>query len=215
MKNLTTILLIICTLLTLFCFAGCDSNKGTSGEETKVPSTPVKTKQEIELENAIRLADEGAWGGAYLLFNDLIERGYYLDYQDERDAMYEKHLIADVIYSASRSLKQSLKNPYSFTIYDIDMDVAPSEYGDYYVFKITYDYGATNSFGGMVRDTHSVGYSRYNEADKYAGKSINYGHVNLTDIAKLNSDDWEEKMYGDCELYNYNLREKEGNLWHN
>ena len=74
-------MIVFCTLLGMFCFSSCNS------EKTNEPSEPEKAKEEIELERALQLAEEGAWGGAYLLLDDLMERGYYLDYKDKRDAI--------------------------------------------------------------------------------------------------------------------------------
>lgn len=209
MKKITSILIVFCTLLGMFCFSSCNSAK------TNEPSEPEKAKEEIELERALQLAEEGAWGGAYLLLDDLMERGYYLDYKDKRDAIYEDYLIAEAIYRALsfKNLKDQLKNPDSLVIYNVYITAEKSEYGDYYIFAITYDYGASNSFGGMVRDTIDSSYTT-KEAQKYVGKTINYSHVDLTDIAKLSSDEWRDKLYGDFRLYHHNLRnDEEGNIW--
>ena len=209
MKKITSILIVFCTLLGLFCFSGCNS------EKTSEPSEPEKANEEIELERALQLAEEKAWGGAYLLLDDLMERGYYLDYKDKRDDIYEDYLIAEAIYQAFsfKNLKDKLKNPDSLVIYNVHITAKMSENGDYYYFKIIYDYGASNSFGGMVRDTIESSYTT-KAAQNYIGKTINYSHVNLTEIAKLSSNEWRDKLYGDFRRYHYNLRyDEEGNIW--
>ena len=208
MKKPIILLLIICILFTMFCLGSCNSTQDE-------PSLPQKTKQEIELERALELAEEGAWLGAYCLFNDLISRGYYTEYEEKRSALYEDYLIAQAIYQAFhfKNIKENLKNPNSLVIYNINITVEKSKYSDSYYFAITYDYGASNSYGGMVRNTVTSSYST-SEAQKYIGKSINYSHVSLSDVAKLSSKEWDNKLEGDYNLYHYNLRNSyEGNIW--
>ena len=101
-------------------------------------------------------------------------------------------------------------------IYNISVTTRLSEYSGNPVFEVTYDYGATNSFGGMVRDTITGTYSGKEAAPYYEGKKIDYSHVNLNDLAKMDKYyDWEKsKMWGDYELYLYNRRNQvEGNIW--
>ena len=109
------------------------------------------------------------------------------------------------------SLKDKLKNPDSLVIYNVHIIAKP--WKDSYIFEITYDYGASNSFGGMVRNTIESSYTT-KEAQKYVGKPIDHSHVNLTDVARLSFSEWSNKMSSDCRRYLYNLRyEEEGNIW--
>ncbi len=209
MKKIISICLILCVLLGLMGITSCSSQKNQE------PSEPEKNKQEIEFERAMQLAEEGAWNGSYLLLDDLMERGYYTEYKSQRDAIYEDYLIADAIYQALsfQNLKDKLKNPDSLVIYNISIVARKNENRDRYLFEITYDYGASNSFGGIVRDTITSSFST-NEAKNYVGKSIDYSHVNLKDIAKLSSKEWRNKMNSDFDKYHYNLRnDVEGNIW--
>ena len=78
MKKIISVCLILCTLLGLLGITSCSSQK------SQEPTKPEKTKQEIELERAMQLAEEGAWNGSYLLLDDLMGRGYYTEYKKQK-----------------------------------------------------------------------------------------------------------------------------------
>ena len=61
--------------------------------------------------------------------------------EKETDVPYEKEYCMDVM-EAYEILKDSLKNPNSLVIYGVKLDGS----------NVMFDYGATNSFGGMVRN---------------------------------------------------------------
>jgi len=208
MKKIALLLVFVMILGSCFALASCNSDTST-----QPPSTSQKTNQEIELENALRLEQDGSWGGAYQLLNDLIERGYYPEYESKRDALKEKTLITEAVYNAFsyKNLKAQLKNPNSLVIYSISVK------GDVYDgtehFDIIFDYGATNSFGGMVRDTLETSYSTW-QAKPYIGKTVDCSYIDLEDLAKLSSRELMDKLYGDFRLYHYNFADDEpGNIW--
>ncbi len=78
----------------------------------------------------------------------------------------------EFVKDAENELKQYLKNPYSFVKYSatcsvpelVELDGEKSGVYDddgsiisgIYEYKVTFDYGATNSFGGMIRDITKI-----------------------------------------------------------
>ncbi len=207
MKKILSLSLIICCILSTF--VGCKNIKNNKNNK-------------LELEAALRLEKEGAWFGAYALLDDLIERGYYLEYAEKRDELYDKYFIVNAVHTAFsfRKLKQDLKDPSSLVIYNISITANKKESGsqpydfDYY-FEIVYDYGASNSFGGMVRSTVTSLYTDEKVQEYFEGKKIDYSLINLKDLAEMDDlYEWKiAKMEGDYELYSYKKWEVDGNIW--
>ena len=219
MKKLALLLVIVMILGCALPFSSCnksDTPPSNNDNVTSEPPEPTKTKQEIELENALRLEREGAWAGAYFLLDDLIERGYYTEYAEKREDLYYKYIIADHINAAINynGLKTQLKNPNSLVIYNITITASVSQYSsDSYVFELEFEYGATNSLGAMVRDTYETK-KNSSLAQKYIGQTVDCSFVNLSDVAKMTHNEFDQKLQGDFKLYHHNLRnDVTGNIW--
>ena len=236
MKKITSIIFIICTLLALLCFTSCNSDTGSSDTDSsdigsseigvQDTSIPQKTNQEIELENALRLEEEGAWRGAYLLLNDLIERGYYPEYETKRDELKEKALISRVVYFAYSSIyfKHKMNDPNSLVIYGISAKGV--EHDKFVGFDVTFDCGGRNAYGGMVRETYEyfTPMEDYDRDESYIGKKVDCSFIDLEWLAKLDLDDkdllffgWAQDLIkGDYELYHYDYAKYvEENIWNN
>lgn len=59
------------------------------------------------------------------------------------------------IESSIEHLKEELKDPYSLVVYGVKIEMCDDEDYDDVVIELTLDYGAKNSFGGMVRENYS------------------------------------------------------------
>jgi hypothetical protein len=195
----------------LFCFSGCNS------EKTSEPSEPEKATHEIELENALRLEEEGAWGGAYFLLKDLIEHGYYTEYTSKMESLEHKYRITDLVNSTINyaGLKSNLKNPNSLVIYSVTFTAneVSIDSSRYFYFEIKIDYGATNSFGGMVRDTYETT-KTVKYAKNYIGKHVDVSFLPLDDIAKMEYREFDDKLLGDFKVYHSNfINDISNNIW--
>ena len=213
MKMKKKILGIIALLiLTTLMIASCTSSNTTTLET----SEPAKATHEIELENALRLEEEGAWGGAYYLLEDLIEHGYYTEYTSKMESLEHKYRIADLVNFAinNKGLKLNLKNPNSLVIYSVTYTANVSSYdSSRYIFEVKIDYGATNSFGGMVRDTYETKQDvKY--AKNYIGKHVDVSFLPLDDIAKMDFNEFNNKLIGDFKVYHSNfINDISNNIW--
>ena len=206
-KILSIVSLVILTMV--FITSCASSNTPSDSETTKLP-------QEIELEYALKLEEEGAWTGAYCLFDDLVKKGYYPEYDTKRDELYNKYQITQLVNFAINynGLKDQLKNPNSLIIYNLTATASVSEYNNNsYVFEFAFEYGATNSFGGMVRDTYKV-VRNSSVAKEYIGKNVDISFISLDDIAEMDFEEFEAKMNGDFKIYHSNfINDVPNNIW--
>ena len=210
--------IIALLILTTLMIASCTSSNTTTLEtlETLETSEPAKATHEIELENALRLEEEGAWGGAYFLLEDLIEHGYYTEYTSKMESLEHKYRITDLVNSTINyaGLKLNLKNPNSLVIYSVTFTANVSSYDpSRYIFEIKIDYGATNSFGGMVRDTYETT-KTVDYAKNYIGKHVDVSFLPLGDIAKMEYWEFHYKLLGDFKVYHSNfINDISNNIW--
>ena len=204
--------IIALLILTTLMIASCTSSNTTTLET----SEPTKAAHEIELENALRLEEEGAWGGAYFLLEDLIEHGYYTEYTSKMESLEHKYRITDLVNSTINyaGLKLNLKNPNSLVIYSVSVTANVSSYdSSRYIFEIKIDYGATNSFGGMVRDTYETT-KTMDYAKNYIGKHVDVSFLPLGDIAKMEYKEFNNKLLGDFKVYHSNfINDISNNIW--
>lgn len=212
MKKLAFLLVVAITLGCIFPLSSCTKNDRTNIET----SAPTKTKQEIELEYALELEEKGAWTGAYCLFDDLVERGYYTEYAEKRDSLYHKYRITELVNTVINyaGLKLKLKDPNSLKIYSVYITSVASKYDStQYVFEIKVDYGAANSFGGMVRDTYKKTLN-HTLAKEYIGRHVDVSFVPLNDIADMDYWEFDRKMEGDFKIYHSNFtKDIPNNIW--
>ena len=147
-KTMKSALLICVALLTCtLIFAGC--SKYSTEELEQMYNQAKDYEASANFDKAFELYE-------ILYENEYPDEGYSDMSLDEafetREGRYTRDAIVCRMYcSAVRSLKSMLKDPNSLTIYKISMKVASS---DSYKINITIDYGAANSFGGMVRDNY-------------------------------------------------------------
>jgi len=163
-KILLFILIVSIFISLVVTTTGCtknqnDTNSVTTEKETS--SLPKKTIAELDsmYEKACEYEKNAKFKSAIILFRELRKYDYYdkdfgsygLDEALEtRESRYLCESIAvQFVSSAIRTLKNQLKDPNSLVIYSIWF----SEDNGLMVLK--FDYGAKNSFGGMVRDSYT------------------------------------------------------------
>lgn len=160
MKKIKLTLSVCLALLTCaLMFTACDN-----GNAQQTPSsTPEYSEEELEqMFNQANAYEANAnFDKAFELYEILYENKYpdkgfpslSLDEAFEtRKGRYTRDAIVCRMYSyAVDSLKSILKDPNSLVIHKISMKVDSS---NSYKINITIDYGAANSFGGMVRNDY-------------------------------------------------------------
>jgi hypothetical protein len=105
----------------------------------------------------------------------------------------------------------NLKNPNSLVIYSVTFTAKYDS--TYYFFEIKIDYGATNSFGGMVRDTYETT-KTVDYAKNYIGKHVDVSFLPLDDIAKMEYWEFDNKLLGDFKVYHSNfINDISNNIW--
>ena len=136
-------------------------NKGKPDEGKNLTANEIKAKKNIE-QNAKELKQEfmgmlvlfiifltGIIGGCVYIFNNVNESAKE---PDEFNSIYARVYCADLI-------KDKLKDPSSYKVYGVKILGQSGAYNQY--GAATIDFGAKNSFGGMVRRTAKC--LKYNE----------------------------------------------------
>ena len=163
---------------------------------------------EIEFEHAQQLEKEGAFLGAAFLYEDLINKGFYTDYQTHATELKSRANRERSVFYAISDLKKQLKDPNSLVLYSAKTTVIArnSNGKTEYIYQVTLDYGAANSFGGMVRDTYQI---TYLGASKEEEGILNYH----SDILSKTQSDWNDEIVGDFDAYSSSFSDHEDNIW--
>lgn len=163
----------------------------------------------VEFDHAQELEKQGAYMGASSLYIDLAEKGFYIEYAEHAEELRNRYKREQAVYWAVGNLKKTLKDPSSLTLYKISTNVKSQKRNNEveYVYEVTLDYGARNSFGGMVRDDYV---STWWGASEDQVGIINY-HDSL--IFKT-QEQWDEEALGDFKEYHSNFVESiSTNIW--
>lgn len=89
---------------------------------------------------------------------------------DKKNDAEAKSILCQYISVTIRELRGKLKDPSSLTIYDAKII---NSYDENYSFTIQFDYGAKNSFGGMVRNTFTSRQYSLSDAEKEVVYQLN------------------------------------------
>ncbi len=195
-KVLSIVIWVLLTAIITSC-ASTDDSIDTTWLTEGTTSEPVKSNQELVLEGALKLEKEGAWYGAYKSLDYLIEHGYYTEYAEKRDSLYLKSELVNNSYFAVGQLKSMLKDPDSLKIYDVTVTASQSQYDDSYIFEFEFEYGATNSFGAMVRDTEIITCSGRTAKEYDVGETLNVSFIRYNDLTDMTRDELSDQMGGD------------------
>lgn len=146
---------ILCLLLTFVLLIGMTACKKTLSEEE---AKELKDKG-YEYYSTARFAE------AIDTWQELYDGGgcdekFLNDKKNDAEAY---SILCQYIPLAISELRGKLKDPNSLTIYDATIT---NSYDENYSFTIQFDYGAKNSFGGMVRDTFTSRQYSLSDADK-------------------------------------------------
>lgn len=152
-KNLSKVIRVMvafCIVLSMPCqFCACSKKTETTTEQT----TTLPNKQDM-FHQIHEYEDQAKFTSAIELYRQMNEYNYIDADSLEIDEKY--YVINSVMCQcadfAINRLKERLKDPHSLVVYGMKVKVADSKYGYGLLYEITLDYGATNSFGGMVRD---------------------------------------------------------------
>lgn len=177
-----TFLIVILTLLTLFV---CSCSNRT---DSTAPQTPTQNELEKMYETAQEFENSGKFKSAIELYRELSSYGFEdpdfggqglekaLEIREKR-YLHQKILSKYYEYTVS-ALKKQLKDPNSLVVYSMSID-HNSPKGK---IVVIFDYGAKNSFGGMVRDKYTKTYtlSEYEKNDIYAASKDHMDSIGCT-----------------------------------
>lgn len=143
LKEILTLCIVVCMPLQI-----CACNK------TEITTTPLPDKQEM-IDQIHEYEKQAKFTSAIEIYRQMHEYGYITDADlDKQEKQYYiNSYMCNVANFAIKHLKEELKDPHSLVVYGMDFELC--EYDESgMIISITVDYGATNSFGGMVRDDY-------------------------------------------------------------
>ena len=133
-------------------------HKNLSEEEmvelSEIAKTYYKNAQFVEMMDAYQKLYDGGCQDASLFGFSTMSVEDALKTWEEKVA--RDKIVCEYVSYVIASLKKALKDPNSLVIYSIHLEEDKTETNK---LCITLDYGARNSFGGMVRDSFSQTYS--------------------------------------------------------
>lgn len=199
------VLSIILIILTVIACISCESTNSNHDIETSEKTK--ENKEELAYAHAKELASQGKYLGASKIFYDI--KGYKdsSELAEKYDQYYE---IECYLFRAIDDLKSQLKDPYSLVIYDFE--IYEVQNGDFCYYKAWLDYGAKNSFGGMVRNTYMY---PGNETTDRKAVSTYFIVLSKSEMCKMDLYEYQKWSCGDFRLYHRDFIGDEGNIWRN
>lgn len=152
---------VLCALIFVSCSKPVE--EPTTKASTEASTEPTKSRQELhELYlQAVECEKTAKFKSAIEIYRELYsygysDEGYSGKSLDEALALREQNyacqkLLCYIHEGGVRVIKKQLKDPNSLEIYGSKLSTS-EKYG----YIMEYDYGARNSFGGMVRDTYTT-----------------------------------------------------------
>ena len=181
------ILCVILFILALICMlASCNDNETLTNET--VETVPTQAELENIYQQASAFEKNGKFKSAIELYRKLHSYGFTdPDFGDNgldgaleiREKRYVHQKIISKYYETAVSdLKRQLKDPGSLVVYSMAID-NNSPQGK---LTVIFDYGAKNSFGGMVRDKFSKTYTlaEYEKTEVYETSQDHMDSLRLT-----------------------------------
>ena len=159
-KNLSKVISLMvafCIVVSMPCLlCACSKKTKTTTEQT----TTLPDKEDM-FHQIHEYEDQAKFTSAIELYRQMHEYNYIpADTLDINEKFYlVNSYMCHCAEYAIKKLKERLKDPHSLVVYGMNVELRDSKYGYGPVFDITLDYGATNSFGGMVRDDYTVSFT--------------------------------------------------------
>lgn len=152
------VMVAFCLVVSIPCqICACSKKIETTTETTTIQITTLPDKQEM-FHQISEYEDQAKFTSAIELSRQMYEYNYIsadsLEY-DEKLYIVNSFMCYSAEYAIGK-IKEVLKDPHSLVVYGMTVKLKDSEYGYGPMFVITLDYGATNSFGAMVRDNYTV-----------------------------------------------------------
>ena len=177
--------ILLFVMLSLIACLLCSCQNATDSTNAQIPT-------QAELEEIFEMAQEyennGKFKSAIELYRQLASYEFYdPDFGSQgiekalqiRETRYLHQKILSKYYEYSVSdLKKQLKDPNSLVVYSMSLD----HYSPKGKIIVVFDYGAKNSFGGMVRDKYTKTYtlSEYEKDDIYQASKTHMDSIGRT-----------------------------------
>ena len=195
---------IIAFILTLTLLLGCCltlsscKNSSDTPAEKEQESGPTQEELQQMFDEAQEYEANAKFADAIKIYRKLNEYGFkdpdFGSRSTVRETRYTNQSVACKYFSWTvNSLKSQLKDPTSLVVYSMNID-SNSPSGE---IVIKFDYGAKNSFGGMVRDTYTKTYT-LSESEKEAVYQANKTHMDSIGRTK---EDVGKYLSGNFQIY--------------
>lgn len=185
LKKLTLLLLIVSIFMCLPLLTSCSRNKGQVPTQAETEQVPTQAEMQEMFDEAKEYEANAKFKDAIKFYRQLNEYGFNdPDFgsrsETVRESRYANQSVACKYFSfAVSSLKSQLKDPNSLVVYSMNID-SRSPSGK---ITIVFDYGAKNSFGGMVRDEYTTTYT-LSESEKEKIYKANKEHMDSIGFTK-------------------------------
>ena len=165
LSKVIRVMVAFCIAVSLPCqLCACSKTTETTTEQT----TSLPDKQDM-FHQIHEYEDQANFTSAIELYRQMYEYNYIpADTLDINEKFYlVNSYMCHCAEYAINSLKERLKDPHSLVVYGMEVELRDSKYGYGPVYDITLDYGAANSFGGMVRDDYKTSFTTGRKDDDW------------------------------------------------
>ena len=194
--KITFSILIVVILMCSVVFTSCSNNETQDSTQEQIPT---QAEMQQMFDKAEEYEANAKFKDAIEIYRQLNEYGFEdPDFgsrsESVRERRYTNQSVACKYFSlAVSALKSQLKDPNSLVVYSMDID-SDSPSGK---ITIEFDYGARNSFGGMVRDEYTITYT-LSESEKEKIYQANKEHMDSIGRTK---DDVGRYLAGNFHIY--------------
>lgn len=186
LSKVLKVIVVLCIMVSMSLLI-CACNKTATTTTTTLPD-----KSDMLLQ-IIQYKEQAKFTSAIEVCRKMKEYDYITDYEL---ASYEKdYKINSFVCSRIRyvidNLKKELKDPNSLVVYGVRTEMSdktePWDKGEKTRIKFTFDYGAKNSFGGMVRDTYIYHFVVTDGKDQWDDVKYAVEHHEINKESQLNA----------------------------
>ena len=158
LSKVLRVIVVFCIMVSMSCQLCACSKK------TELPAKSELPDKSDMLLQIIQYKEQAKFTSAFEVCRKMKEYNYITDYElasYEKDYKINSFVCSRIRYVVDH-LKKELKDPNSLVIYGVKTEMSdktePWDKGEKTRIKITFDYGAKNSFGGMVRENYVYHY---------------------------------------------------------